>query len=306
MATSRSDPTTGHRTHRYLRLSLSLIVVAILVGVAIESLELGTVLPSISHYYYTPVQGVFVGALIAASVALAALSGRGLETTLLDIAAVFAPLIALVPTGVYGRSLQSELGLSCPPRTMCIPDPYADAVRIGVGTYLVVLLVVLVMAVALRVRGRVRGSGVFVVGAIAAVTAIVIAALTFLPPWSDGFPTPAALPLGIHYPVTIAFFAAFATVPIINAFRRTTDEESKPKLWQKVVYVTVAVVLVADLVLLVFFSESFGTVPIVFIGEAGALVLFAIFWFVQTFQRWDEKDQAFVLPTPPLAWREVG
>ena len=76
MATSRSEPTTGHRTHRYLRLSLSLIVIAILVGVAIESLELGTVLPSISHYYYTPVQGVFVGALIAASVALAALSGR--------------------------------------------------------------------------------------------------------------------------------------------------------------------------------------------------------------------------------------
>jgi len=306
VAGSLTDSSTGHRTHRYLRLSLALIVVAILVGVGIESWQLGTVLPSISHYFYTPAQGVFVGALIAASVALAALSGRGRETTLLDVAAVFAPLVALVPTGVYGRSLYDELGLSCLPRTICVPEPYTDAVRIGVGTYLVVMAIVLALAMILRIRGKVRGNGVFVVGAVGAVTGIVLALLAFVPPWSDGFPMPTALPLGIHYPVTIAFFTAFATVPIINAFRRTTDDESKPKLWQKILYVAVAVALIADLVLLVFFSESFGTVPIVFIGEAAALVLFAIFWFVQTFQRWDEKDQPFILPTPALAWREVG
>lgn len=306
MVTEPPDASTGHRTHRYLRLSLALIVVAILVGVTIESIRLGTVLPSISHYYYTPAQGVFVGALIAASVALAALSGRGLETTLLDIAAVFAPLIALVPTAVYGRSLEDELGVSCPPRTMCVPEPYADAVRNGVATYVVVLSVVLTLALVLRLRGRVRGNGVFVVAVIAALAAIAIAALAFVTPWSEGFPMPAAVPLGIHYPVAIAFFGAFAAVPIINAFRRTTDDESKPKLWQKILYVVVAVALLADLVVLSFFSLSFGDVPTVFIGEAVALVLFAIFWFVQTFQRWDEKDQSFILPTPALAWREVG
>ena len=56
------------------------------------------VLPSVSAYYYSPARDVFVGALIAASLALFALSGRGPSRALLDAAALFAPLIALVPT----------------------------------------------------------------------------------------------------------------------------------------------------------------------------------------------------------------
>ncbi|MEU1971748.1 hypothetical protein ABZ477_08820 [Microbacterium sp. NPDC019599] len=297
--------TTGHRTHRYLRLSLGLIVVAILVSVALESLRLGTVLPSISHYFYSAAQPVFVGALVAASLALAALSGRGLETTLLDVAAVFAPLIAIVPTGIYGRSLEPELGVACPPATMCVPDAYVDQVRNGVTTYLVLLVIVVAIGLVLRSRGRIGGRGVYVVGAVAGVTTIGLVALTFVPPFDEGFPSNPVFPVGIHYAVTIAFFGAFATVPIINAFRLTTDEGSKPRLWQKLVYLAVALVMIGDLIVLVFFAADFEPAPVVFICETVALVLFAVFWFVQTAQRWDERDQRYSMPTPALAWQEV-
>ena len=297
--------TTGHRTHRYLRLSLGLIVVAILVSVGIESLRLGTVLPSISHYFYSAAQPVFVGALIAASLALAALSGRGLETTLLDVAAVFAPLIAIVPTAVYGRSLERQLGVACPPATMCVPESYDDQVRNGVATYLVLLVVVVALGLVLRRRGRIGGRGIYVVGAVAIVTAVAIVGLAFIPGLNAGFPSNDLFPVGIHYAATIAFFGAFAAVPIINAFRLTTDDETKPRLWQKLVYLAVALVLVADLIVLVFFAASLEPAPVVFICEAIALVLFAVFWFVQTAQRWDERDQEYILPSPPLAWSEV-
>ncbi|WP_243075673.1 hypothetical protein [Microbacterium sp. SS28] len=297
--------TTGHRTHRYLRLSLGVLVIAILVSVGLESLQLGAVLPSISHYFYSAAQPVFVGALVAASLALAALSGRGLETTLLDVAAVFAPLIAIVPTGIYGRSLQRELGVACPPRTMCVPDQYLDQVRNGVATYLIVLVLVVAIGLLLRRRKRISGRGIYVVAVVGAITLVALGALAFVPILNDGFPSNRLFPVGIHYTVTIAFFGAFAAVPIINAFRVTTDAESKPKLWQKLLYLAIALALIADLIVLVFFAASLEPAPVVFICEAIALALFAAFWFVQTAQRWDERDQEYVLPTPPLAWSEV-
>lgn len=297
--------TTGHRTHRYLRLALGLIAVAILVSVGLESLRLGTVLPSISHYFYSAAQPVFVGGLIAASLALASLSGRGLETTLLDIAAVFAPLIAIVPTAIYGRSLVRELGVSCPPATMCVPEDFLSDVRNGVATYLIMLAIVVTLGLVLRRRGRIGGRGIYVIAVVGGIAGAALALLTFVPPLNDGFPSNTHFPLGIHYPVTIAFFACFATVPVINAFRVTTDEGSKPRLWQKLVYLAVALLLIADLIVLVFFAASLEPLPVVFVCEAIALALFAVFWFVQTAQRWDENDQRYSMPTPALAWQEV-
>ena len=88
------------RSYRYLRIALVGVVVIIIAAVVIESSISGTWLPSISHYYYTPARNVFVGALVAASVALLVLSGTDAEGAWLDVAATFAPLIALIPVAV--------------------------------------------------------------------------------------------------------------------------------------------------------------------------------------------------------------
>ena len=89
--------TSLQRTYRYLRIGVAGTVVVIFVSVLLAVPAVGW-LTSVSDYFYSPARDAFVGALIAASLALLALSGRGLERGLLDAAALFAPLIALVPT----------------------------------------------------------------------------------------------------------------------------------------------------------------------------------------------------------------
>jgi hypothetical protein len=84
-------------TYRYLRIALAGTVVVIFVAVGVEMVQ-GSHLASISAYYYTGARTPFVGALIAAAVTLAALAGSGSGRVLLSIAAILAPIIALVPT----------------------------------------------------------------------------------------------------------------------------------------------------------------------------------------------------------------
>lgn len=139
MAADDVFTTTGQKTHRYLRLALVLVVFALLVAVSLQSvvviwqpLQFGWhPLPSISHAFYTPVRDVFTGALIAVSVALLALSGRNRATTLLDVCAVFAPLIAIVPTGI--ADTRAEGHLPCPAAMDCIPGGAVESAKAGIA-----------------------------------------------------------------------------------------------------------------------------------------------------------------------------
>jgi hypothetical protein len=59
-------------------------------------------------------------------------------------------------------------------------------------------------------------------------------------------------------------------------------------------YLVIAVALVVDLVLTVA-AVATGLdagVPVVLIGEALALALFAVFWVLQSLQRWNDPDPA--------------
>lgn len=295
-----ASATTGQRTHRYLRLSLVFVVFALLTGVAFETvvvswqpLEFGwQVLPSLSHYFYTPARSVFVGALAAASLALLALSGRDRASMLLDVSAIFAPLIAIVPTGV---SAQDGLdGLSCPGTADCIPPVFLDDVRAGVATYVVVVIAVVVVTAVIRARRGTTTRDAATVSAIALVTAALIAAFAFVPGLDAGFPFPlGAAATSIHFVVTLLFFGTFAAVPILHARGASAAGETPPTTRQRRIYLGVAVLLLADLILLIVAVTtrfSLPDIPVVLLGETVALVLFAVFWWVQTFQRWDDVD----------------
>src|ERR1041384_993146 len=118
MATATTEPTTGQRTHRALRLALAFVVFALFAGVLVQLVaDGGTFRPSISHYFYSPAHNIFVAALVAASLALIALTGRDIETVFLDLAAVFAPLIAFIPTGL---ATDSPEGLPCDGNDNCV------------------------------------------------------------------------------------------------------------------------------------------------------------------------------------------
>ena len=88
------------KSYRYLRVSVVALALLLGVSLVIEILFGGRErFGSISGYYYSPVRSIFVGALVAIGPALISIKGRaGWEDTLLDLAGMLAPVVALVPT----------------------------------------------------------------------------------------------------------------------------------------------------------------------------------------------------------------
>lgn len=267
---------TGLQTHRSLRLALVGIVVAIAASVLFQMAQDGWVpLPSISAYFYSPARGVFVGGLTAAAVALLALSGRDAESILLDVAAVFAPLIAIVPTGYRGRAF--------------VPDDVLPTVRNGVGVYIVMVAAAVVLGIVLAARGGIARRRVVIVGSIAVVTAASLGVLAFTPGLSRGFPFAGGV--NLHLVATVCFFAMFAAVPLVTVF----GGGERPSSVYRRVYAAVAVVMVAALVLTIIAAIRHPQTVGVLIGEAIALGAFAVFWTTQTIERWRDADPPSIL-----------
>src|SRR3954453_19642354 len=100
-ALTHEEQVNAIKTWRYLRLAMVVLVVGLAASIAYERAKVhpGCFQTSISAYYYTPVQGFFVGALVSIGVCLFCLKGStDAEDILLNLAGMFAPVVALVPT----------------------------------------------------------------------------------------------------------------------------------------------------------------------------------------------------------------
>jgi hypothetical protein len=76
------------------------VLLALAAAVFYQSSQQGSFLASVSAYYYTSAQAVFVGALIGLGVSMIALQGMNdSENTFLNLGGMFAIVIAIVPTG---------------------------------------------------------------------------------------------------------------------------------------------------------------------------------------------------------------
>ncbi len=249
-----SPPTTSlQRTYRYLRLTLVGAVVAIFTAVAVAASDVGW-LPSLSDYYYSPARTTFTGALLVAAAVLLALSGRGPERALLDACAVLAPLIALIPTP------------HIPPAAL--PD-----VTNGITTYLVITTLALIVAVTLTLTGDIPVAAVAASGSVAALVILTLGLAWMLAPH-------AVLTHG-HVIATVAFFAVFGAVAILHAFPRTT---APPPRALRVIYTGIAALL--GLVLIAYLTTS----NVALLAESVALALFAVFWIVQSIEKWNDPD----------------
>ncbi len=269
------DANTLQRTYQYLRITLVATVVVIFVSVAVAIPIVGW-LPSISHYFYTPARNGFVGALAAASLALFALSGRRIESVLLDGAALLAPLIAIVPTAMAAGTVPGVItGCSQP----CVPDWYLAEVNNGVATYLVVGgVVVIAGVVAFR---RIVASAWIAVG----VLAVVGVGWGF---FFDGF-----VAYG-HFIATTLFFVVIVVIALLNAFAAPEPGAEAPGRRLRGAYVVIAALLVIDLIVLAVLALGRFAGPGLLIGESVALVLFALFWALQTAQKWGQSNPSVV------------
>ena len=97
------------KSYRYLRLSILVVSVTLLAAVVLEHYQGDDCWQgSLSAYYYTPVQSVFVGGLVAIGVSLIAIRGRpGWEDALLNVSGILAPIVAFVPTTYPGNYCSS-------------------------------------------------------------------------------------------------------------------------------------------------------------------------------------------------------
>ena len=274
---STAVSTSLERTYRYLRIGIAGTVVAIFVAVGQAAATYGW-LTSVSDYFYTPARDVFVGALVAASLALLALSGRGAERALLDAAALFAPLIALVPTTVAPGAVPG-VAVGCVSR--CFPAEYEPDASAGVVVYLVLGALTVAVAVLLIVLRQASLAAVWpslvVATVVLAVTGLTwaVARETFLD-WA-------------HFVATIAFFGLFTAVAVRNAFPRRGPA---PAPVFRGLYIAIAAGLTVVLVaysLLLPQAEGRG-IPVVLIAEAAALTLFFAFWVVQGAEKWNDPD----------------
>lgn len=94
------------KTYRYLRIAMVGLVATLFTAVGYEMVQkdLDCFQTSISAYYYTPAQAIFVGTLIAIGVCLVAVKGNTeWEDIFLNISGMLAPVVALVPTPGPGK-----------------------------------------------------------------------------------------------------------------------------------------------------------------------------------------------------------
>jgi hypothetical protein len=95
------------RTYRYVRVLIVVLSVGLLAAVLVEEATANCVLGSISAYYYTPARGLFTGGLIGIGVCLIAIRGENdLQDGLLNVAGLFAPMVALIPMHLHVGSAE--------------------------------------------------------------------------------------------------------------------------------------------------------------------------------------------------------
>lgn len=273
--------TSLERTYRYLRIGVAGTVVVIFVSIAAA---VGTVgwLTSVSDYFYTPARNAFVGALVAASLALVALSGRGAERALLDAAALFVPLIAVVPTTLTPGAVP---GVDVPCAERCFPPAFETDAANGVVTYLVVGGLTVGVALLLA---ALRQTSLAAIGPSLAVAVVVL--LTVALTWTFARDTFLVL---AHFVATVVFFGLFAAAAVRNAFPR---RGTAPPFVFRVLYVAIAAGLIVLLIAYIGLLPVAGDLgfPLVLVVEASALVLFFAFWVVQGVEKWHDADPTLV------------
>jgi hypothetical protein len=279
MSSTPPRETSIQRTYQYLRIGIGAAGILIGVSIAVDLVLGGVSRPSISDYYYSDARNLFVGALVAVSFGLFALSGHGPQRFLLDAAAMFAPLIGLIPA----------------PRD----DWDADAAARGVWTYVVFGVLLLLFAVILRAVKSAKGvpfedrrgfAGSIVIGA-AWLLVLVVVTLA----------APDLLRAAGHLASAGAFFLLTAIIALVHWRERTPLlDPADPNVQlpatpgQKRIYFVVGVLLLADvsaLILVALFVNDLGW-PLVAVLETVALVLFSVFWFVQSWQRRRDRHPA--------------
>jgi len=228
------------------------------------------------------VRAVLVGSLVALAPALIAIKGRpGWEDALLDLAGMLIPLVAVVPAPL-------RVGCSAGVET-CTPAEVQPGVRNNVSALLVVGAVCLAFAWwSAQPRGRVITLALVVATGVWLAFGLwfVVSFDTFL--------------VGAHYAAAIAFFVLISAVAWINGRRavergnvRGMTPDGYARAYKLISLLMVLTIVLYAVAAVVGAQLWFATILVV---EAVLLLLFAVFWALQTAENWDEEAVETVPP----------
>ncbi|HEU5223517.1 MAG TPA: hypothetical protein VFU07_07530 [Candidatus Lumbricidophila sp.] len=322
---ARDNIETLKRSYLYLRISLVGIVFAIFTAILLTPADFkpdgsGFLLPSISHYYYTPARIVFTGALCAAALALVAISGNGVQSHLLDFAALLAPLIAIVPTRTLPTQLGEAAGLQgCSDAWIerfgttaaCIPRDQLSLVAVGFGVWVCLAVVGLLGVIVQGAIRRTTDRWYWITFGFGVVTLLVYVILWWSP-WS-AIPQE-GLQLYGHEIAAAVFFLVILIVAALEAIRQwfgdlTNQPEPAylPRKAYAAIYAAVALAFTIDIGLAVWVLARRATIPdgnaVLWIEVVG-LTAFALFWITQTVEH-SHDSRGWETPSMPVKVRNI-
>ncbi|MDP9094607.1 MAG: hypothetical protein M3N95_17135 [Actinomycetota bacterium] len=262
------------RTWRYLRLAMIVLVVGLGVSIGYERWKThpGCFQTSISAYYYTPVHGFFVGALVATGACLICLKANTYaEDIALNLAGMFAQLVALVPTP-YPGSCASVLGTTRD-RNVNIANNVFALLAVGLLGLLItggLLARRLLAQVSLPVRPVMIGYGIAGAVWLAALLAFEL---------TRGFFVHYA-----HYAAAILMFIFILVIVAINAidYQAKSGAPSYRNRYAAVAYAMVLALVVIGI------AGALGWAYWVLAIETSLIILFAVFWTIQTEELWED------------------
>ncbi|TMS52552.1 diphosphate--fructose-6-phosphate 1-phosphotransferase [Mycobacterium sp. DBP42] len=295
-----NDPSDTMVTYRYVRVGLVALVVFLLTSLALtwaHTCPQG----SISAFFYTRTHAVFLASLCAIGICLIAYKGSRIgEDALLNYSGFMAFIVALVPTGP---------GDLCRPWLPTVTDPFGGvannvaalfvAVAVGTGTYL-----------ALSHWRRPHEPPV------ASEPSCSEAATPWKTIATTLIRTEKWLPAGLlaisvagaplmlwgwfaqhaHVIASVAMFLAITLVAVYHAcYARAAVRRHLARF-----YATIAglmLITIAAGVVLLILGWHFGVITV----ELILIVLFAVFWAVQTWDVWDAQDRYPKEAVPALA-----
>ena len=273
-------------TWRYLRVAMVVVIIGLGVAVGYERAHAhaSCFQTSLSAYYYTPVRAVFVSMLVALGLAMVCLKGStDPEDILLNLAGMFAPVVAFVPTPHVG---------TCPASTRPQTTPLSDTQRAllqggadpNIANNIFALLAIgavglAVVGTLLLVRRRqVRWEAFAGYGAAFAVYVAALVVFNANRGWFND---------NAHYYAAALLFACIIAVVVANA-RGYRDKKGLSHLFNRYAFIAGAMVLSLAVILIVHFSDKSGWAHWLLVLEVTLISLFAVFWGIQTVELWSE------------------
>lgn len=293
-------------TYRTLRITM--VALAVMLGVSIGLLRWSgsrQVLGSISAYYFTPAHAVFVAAVCGLGICLVAYRGNTTpEEVLLDVAGILAFVVAFVPTSPgpppYPAMPSAESPYVGTPNNIVA---VLGGLAAGWVTYGLIIVLrnalqpptesdrdspldrtVQTCATQLQRLGDAHPPTRWILPALSAIYLLIggVLLLSWHRPYQDW----------VHLYAAVGMFGGIVLVALYYAVHAASNNDTmRARVGFAGAYTTIAVVMGALIVYIaarIFLTHEGVNV---FWAEVAVIVLFTLFWFIQTLDLWDEEDK---------------